>query len=55
MMTNIGKTKAEIILDLVLSMNRGDSLSAEVRVLYAEKQYNEMVAHGIIKEEGTNA
>ena len=55
MMTNIGKTKAEIILDLVLSMNRGDSMSVEVRVQYAERQYNDMVARGIIKEETTSA
>ena len=48
-------TKADIILDLVLSLNRGDSLSAEVRVEYAERQYNEMVKRGIIKEEILNA
>ena len=49
------RTKADIILDLVLSLNRGDSLSAEVRVEYAERQYNDMVARGIIKEETRDA
>ena len=44
-------TKAEIILQLVLSLNRGDSMSAELRVQMAERQYNDMVARGIIKEE----
>jgi hypothetical protein len=48
-------TKADIILDLVLSLNRGDSLPAEVRVEYAERQYNEMVKRGVIKEEILNA
>ena len=43
-------TKAEIILQLVLSLNRGDSMSAEVRVIMAERQYNQMVERGIIKE-----
>ena len=44
-------TKADIILDLVLSLNRGDSLCVERRVHWAEKQYNDLVARGIIKEE----
>ena len=44
-------TKADIILDLVLSLNRGDSMSSELRVQTAERQYNDMVARGIIKEE----
>ena len=44
-------TKADIILDLVMSLNKGNSLSADVRVEYAEKQYNDMVKRGIIKEE----
>ena len=48
-------TKVDIILDLVLSLNRGNSLSVEDRVHYAEKQYNDMVRRGIIKEENTNA
>lgn len=44
-------TKAEIILQLVLSLNRGNSMSAEVRVSMAERQYKQMIEHGIIKEE----
>ena len=44
-------TKADIILELVLSLNRGDSMSSELRVQTAERQYNDMVARGIIKEE----
>ena len=44
-------TKAEIILQLVLSLNRGDSMSAELRVSMAERQYNQMVERGIIKED----
>lgn len=44
-------TKEEIILRLVLSLNRGDSMSAELRVNMAERQYNQMVERGIIKED----
>ena len=44
-------TKEEIILQLVLSLNRGNSMSAEFRVQMAERQYNDMVNRGIIKEE----
>ena len=43
-------TKADIILELVLSLNKGNSLSADVRVEYAERQYNDMLKRGIIKE-----
>ena len=50
MMTNTGKTKAEIILELVLSINRGDSAGIERRVHWAVQQYNDLVARGIIKE-----
>ena len=51
MMTNIGKTKADIILELVLALNKGDSLSVERRVHWAEVQYNQRVERGIIVEE----
>ena len=44
-------TKAEIILQLVLSLNRGDSGGAYDRVSYAIAQYDRLVAAGIIKEE----
>lgn len=43
--------KEEIILRLVLSLNRGNSMSAEFRVAMAERQYNQMVERGIIKED----
>lgn len=48
--TNIDKTKAEIILELVKSMNQGDSGIVQWRVVYATQQYDELVNKGIIKE-----
>ena len=50
MITNTGKTKAEIILELVLSLNKSDSGFTDKRVDYAINQYNQLVAQGIIKE-----
>ena len=44
-------TKEEIILQLVLSLNRGDSGGAYDRVNIAVNQYEKMVARGIIKED----
>lgn len=44
-------TKAKIILDLVLSLNRGNSYSVDKRVVAAIEQYNMLVDKGIIKEE----
>ena len=44
-------TKAEIILQLVLSLNRGNSGGAYDRVTYAIAQYERLVEQGIIKEE----
>lgn len=44
-------TKEEIILQLVLSLNRGDSGGALDRVRYATIQYEQMVERGIIKKE----
>ena len=44
-------TKQEIILQLVLSLNHGNSGSAYDRVSYAITQYERLVAAGIIKEE----
>lgn len=44
-------TKEEIILQLVLSLNRGDSGSPYDRVGYAINQYERLVAYGIIREE----
>ena len=51
MMTNTGKTKAEIILDLVISLNKGNSGYIDERARYATEQYNKLVATGIIEEE----
>ena len=48
-------TKADIILDLVMSLNRGDSGGVYDRVKFAIKQYEALVEHGIIEEEKTNA
>lgn len=45
-------TKEEIILQLVLSLNRGNSGGAYDRVSYAIAQYERLVERGIIKEEG---
>ena len=44
-------TKEEIILQLVLSLNRGNSGGAYDRVGYAVAQYDRLVTYGIIKEE----
>ena len=44
-------TKEEIILQLVLSLNRGNFDGAYDRVTYAIAQYDRLVAVGIIKEE----
>ena len=45
-------TKAKIILDLVLSLNRGNSYSIDKRVEAAIKQYDQLVKAGIIEEVG---
>ena len=44
-------TKEEVILQLVLSLNRGDSGGAYDRVGYAVRQYEQLVDRGIIKED----
>ena len=44
-------TKEEIILRLVLSLNRGNSGGVYDRVGYAVHQYEQLVERGIIKEE----
>lgn len=44
-------TKEEIILQLVLSLNRGNSGGAYDRVGFAVRQYEQLVDRGIIKEE----
>ena len=44
-------TKADIILELVLSLNNGDSYYVDSRVETAIEQYDKLVKLGIIKEE----
>lgn len=44
-------TKAEIILQLVSSLNAGNSGYINERVDYAVHQYEQLVERGIIKEE----
>lgn len=44
-------TKAKIIIDLVCSLNQGNSGYIDERVRYAIEQYNKLVDAGIIKEE----
>lgn len=44
-------TKADIILDLIMSMNRGNSGYISERPRYAIEQYQQLVDNGIIKEE----
>lgn len=51
MMTNTGKTKAEVILYLVMSLNAGDSYNINQRVDTAIEQYNKLVKRRIIIEE----
>ena len=51
MMTNTGKTKAEVILELVMSLNRGSCGYIADRPGYAIEQYRRLVEAGIIEEE----
>jgi hypothetical protein len=48
------KTKADVILELLTSLNAGNSGYVQERVRYAIAQYNELVEKGIIKEEDNN-
>lgn len=53
--TNLGKTKEEIIYELLLSLNTGDSYyvkGTEDRVWLAKSQYDRLVDEGVIKELG---
>lgn len=49
MMTNLNKTKEEIIYELVLSLNNGNCCYANERVKIAVSQFNELVDNGYIK------
>jgi hypothetical protein len=48
--TNLGKTNKEIIYELLLSMNNGNCFTYDVRLLYAYKQYLQLIERGIIIE-----
>lgn len=50
MNTNLGKTKEEIIFEIVLSMNKGNIKYYGSRVCEAIDQYDELVRRGIIVE-----
>ena len=53
--TNIGKTKEEIIYEILLSLNTGDSYyvkGTEDRVRLAKYQYERLVNEGVIEELG---
>ena len=45
------QTKADIILDLLMSLNRGDCGTIADRPYYAIEQYNRLVKSGVIAEE----
>lgn len=47
-------TKEEIILQLVLSLNRGNTGGAYDRVNYALAQYERLVAAGVFQEDKAN-
>lgn len=55
-MTNLNKTREEIIYELVLSLNKGDSYHATLnyeaspRINLAIEQYNFLVDRGIVIE-----
>lgn len=51
MKTNLGKTKEEIIFEILLSMNKGNVSYYGSRVCEAINQYHELVESGIIVEE----
>ena len=49
-MTNLYKTRENIIYELILSLNKGSSGVLDARVDTAIQQYNSMVKKGIIVE-----
>ena len=48
-MTNLGKTREELIFDLVLSLNQGRNSYPSSIVDIAISQYEDLVSKGIIK------
>lgn len=53
MMTNLNKTKEQIIYELLISMNNGDNACYDDRLQYAMKQYEQLVKNKIVVEECT--
>ncbi len=49
-MTNLNKTREEIIYELALSLNKGDTYAPEDRVRIAVAQYADLVNEKIITE-----
>lgn len=55
-MTNLGKSREEIIFELLISLNQGDSdyvksgNDVTPRIDTAIAQYNELVKRGIVRE-----
>ena len=49
-MTNLNKTKEEIIYELLISLNNGNNATMYERVKYAKVQYSQLVEEGIVKE-----
>lgn len=54
-MTNLKKTREEIIYELLLSLNNGNSGYINSRVEYAIEQYEKLVEENIIKEGAPDA
>jgi hypothetical protein len=49
-MTNLNKEREEIIYELLLSLNNGNSCYTNERVSLAMEQYDELVKNGIVTE-----
>ena len=51
--TNLGKTKEQIIYEILLSLNTGNSYyvqDEQDRIWFAEYQYKKLVKEGIVQE-----
>ena len=49
-MTNLNKTKEEIIYELLISLNNGNNATMYERLKYAKVQYSQLVEEVIVKE-----
>lgn len=50
-MTNLNKTKEEIIYEILLSLNKGNCGYSDDRVRLAIQQYNSLVNKGLLREQ----